>query len=151
MAQIIKDSEIDKLKQKGIVLTGGCFDAIHPGHIKFLQLSKKQGEKLVVLLESDENIKKLKGENRPLNNQVIRAENLSKIKEVDNIILLVTPKSSDYYYNLVKKLEPAIIAVTEGDAYILDKKKQAELVGGKVVEVMKRDKKYSTSKIINKK
>lgn len=150
MAKIIKDTEIEKLKQNGIILVGGCFDVIHKGHIKFLQLSKAQGKKLVVLLESDENISRIKGKDRPLNNQIIRAKNLSKLGFVDFIILLNTPKSSDYYYNLVKSLEPDIIAVTKGDAYLEDKKKQAELVGGRVVEVIKRDQRYSTTKMIEK-
>lgn len=151
MTKIIKDSEIANIKQEGIVLVGGCFDILHPAHLEFLTLSKKQGNKLVVLLESDENIKKLKGDNRPMNNQIIRANNLSKLDFVDHIVILTFPASSQYYYNLVKILEPAIIAVTEGDAYISDKKKQAKLIEGKVVEVMKRDRNFSTSKLIDEK
>lgn len=148
MAIIINDSEVIEIKQDGIVLVGGCFDFIHPGHLEFLKLSKKLGKKLVVFLESDEKIRNLKGNERPLNNQIVRANNLAKIIYIDYIIVLKNPKSSEYYYNLVKLVSPDIIAVTAGDPFLNDKKKQANSVGGKVVEVMKRDRKYSTTKII---
>ena len=145
MEKIIKDTEIEKLPSNGVVLAGGCFDTIHPGHTKFLQLSKKQGKMLVILLESDISIRKLKGEDRPMNKQFTRAKNLSKLPFVDFIILLSMPTSSDYYYNLVKSICPDIIAVTSDDPLMEVKKEQASLVGGKVVVVMNRDKKYSTT------
>ena len=150
MSIILQDSHIKQINNKNIVLIGGCFDIIHPGHIQFLESSKKYGDILILLLESDENIKKIKGESRPLNNQVTRAENLSKLEIVDYIILLKTPKSSNYYYNLVNLLRPAIIAVTVGDPLLEIKKDQAKIVGGKVVEVMERDTRHSsTEKIKN--
>lgn len=151
MSIVLKDTQIKNLQGIETVLVGGCFDIIHPAHKKFLRLSKKTGGKLVILLESDKNIKKLKGKDRPLNTQLTRAENLSKLSYVDYIILLKMPESSSYYYNLVKSLRPAIIAVTSNDPLLIDKKKQAELVGGKVVEVMKRDTRHSTTKKIEEK
>lgn len=151
MNKIYQDSEIKRIKLEKIVLAGGCFDVLHPAHIEFLKLAKKQGNYLVIFLESDNNIRKLKGENRPLNNQITRAQNLSNIEEVDAIILLNNPTSSDYYYNLVKLLEPDIIAVTVGDPLLNVKKEQAEIVGGKVVEVMERDSKHSSTQLIKNK
>lgn len=148
MSKILQDSEIEKAKSNGTVLVGGCFDVLHPGHLEFLKLSKSKGNNLVVLLESDENVRKMKGEKRPLNNQLVRAENISNIQFVDAVILLKKPESSQYYYNLVKLLEPDIIAVTSLDPLIKVKKDQAKMVGGKVVEVMKRDLRYSTTKMV---
>ena len=55
------------------MLVGGCFDVLHLGHIKFLQAAKKIGDILFVFVESDENVKKIKGEARPINNQTERA------------------------------------------------------------------------------
>lgn len=150
MDKIIDDQKIESIKKKGIVLIGGCFDIIHPAHKEFIKRAKKVGNKLAILLENDENIKKIKGEKRPLNNQIVRAENLSKIKEVDHVILLKTPDSDQYYYNLVKLLEPDIIAVTEDDPLLKVKKEQALMVSGKVKIVMKRNKKFSSSKLIDK-
>ncbi len=148
MNKIIQDTDIDSIKGEGIVLLGGCFDIIHPGHLEFIKKAKKEGNILIVLLESDKNVRKMKGEKRPLNNQIVRAENLSKIKEVDYVVMLKFPSDSFYYYNLVKLLHPAIIAVTKGDPLLSVKKDQARMVHGKVVEVMERNKSYSTTSIV---
>ena len=96
MTKILKDNEIDKIEKNKLVLAGGCFDVIHQAHIEFLEKSKSEGKILVLLLESDENIKRIKGNDRPLNNQLVRAENLSKLNIVDYIILLNMPDSSHY-------------------------------------------------------
>lgn len=150
MTKILKDNEIDKIEKNKLVLAGGCFDVIHQAHIEFLEKSKSEGKILVLLLESDENIKRIKGNDRPLNNQLVRAENLSKLNIVDYIILLNMPDSSHYYYNLVKSIHPDIIAVTSNDSLLEIKKEQAEMVGGRVVVVMDRDENYSTTKMIEK-
>lgn len=151
MAIIIKDDQIRRIKSAQLVLAGGCFDVLHAAHIEFLNKSRLKGNALVLLLESDENITKMKGEGRPMNNQNTRAENLSNLTSVDYIILLKNPKSSHYYYNLVKSIKPDIIAVTENDPLLWAKKEQAKLVGGKVIEVMKRNPKHSTTDLLKTK
>lgn len=143
---IINDTEIGNVgKNKNIVLVGGCFDIIHPGHIEFLKKAKEKGNFLVVLLESDKNVKRLKGENRPVHYQKERAKNLSLIEGVDVIVMLSYPDSPKYYYNLVNLLHPAIIAVTKDDPLIDIKMKQAEEVNGKVEIVMERNKEHSST------
>ena len=148
MNKIFEDDNLSSIPKEGVVLVGGCFDIIHVAHIKFLRLSKEQGMILAVLLESDENIKKLKGKDRPVNNQITRAENLSMNDSVDYIILLKTPTSSHYYENIVKSIQPDIIAVTRGDPLLSVKKLQAEEVNGKVIEVMERNSEFSSTKLI---
>lgn len=150
MTKILNVAEISTIKRGGVVLVGGCFDVIHPAHRKFLKLSKQQGKILVVLLENDESIRKLKGEKRPLNNQITRAENLSAFTFIDYVVLLDTPTSSQYYYNLVKLIQPDIIAVTKEDPLLSVKKDQANMVSGKVVEVMERDSRHSSTSLIKK-
>ena len=88
MTNIFNDDNISAIPKEGVVLAGGCFDIIHLAHIKFLKLAKEKGQFLALLLESDENIKQMKGKDRPVNNQITRAENLSKLGFVDYIILL---------------------------------------------------------------
>lgn len=151
MKKVVGDNEISKIKSKNIVLVGGCFDIIHPGHLKFLELSKQQGKTLVVLLESDERIRELKGNDRPVNSQTRRAKNLANLRFVDYVVLLNSSTSSEYYYNLVKLLEPDIIAVTAEDPLLSVKKAQAKMVSGKVVEVMKRDIRQSSTELIKTK
>jgi len=95
---------IEKLKKEGkrIVFTNGCFDILHPGHIKLLKEAKKLGDYLFVGLNSDKSIKKIKGKKRPILPQDARAEILSAIEYVDYIILFDEPTP----YRLIKSLKP---------------------------------------------
>jgi FAD synthetase len=133
---------------KKIVLVGGCFDVLHLGHVTFLDKAKKLGNKLVVLLESDENIKKDKGNNRPINNQKNRAKMLMSLKAVDQVIRLPEMKTNKEYFDLVKKIKPSIIAITDGDKRFLQKKEQAKIVGAKLVKVIKLIPHQSTSRVM---
>lgn len=134
---------------KKIVLVGGCFDILHPGHIVFLEKSKQVGDKLVVMLESDEKIKKIKGENRPIHNQKARALVLKALKFVDEVILLPNLKTEKEYDKVIKKIKPDIIAVTFGDPDIRYKKRSAKLVGAKLKFVVRRLKNYATSNLLD--
>jgi rfaE bifunctional protein nucleotidyltransferase chain/domain len=152
MKEIVEIKNIQNLVnvigKKKMVLVGGCFDIVHLGHIKFLEKAKKAGDILVVMLESDESIKKIKGQNRPINNQENRADFLTKLRMVDYVIKLPIMKNDEEYLKLVKKIKPNIIAVSEGDKNIIQKRGQARLVGAKLIKVTNLIKQQSTSKII---
>lgn len=145
-------SLVKKIKSQGktITLVGGCFDILHYGHLEFLEKAKNQGNVLFVMLESDESIKKRKGKNRPIHSQIDRANILSSVKSVDYILLLPHLKTDLEYYNLVKSIEPDIIAVTEKDPAYNNKVEQAEMVGGKVVEVVSLIPNISTKELIER-
>lgn len=145
-----KEIEIIKSQNKKIILVGGCFDILHAGHIEFLEKSKKLGDNLIILLENDKAIKKLKGYNKPINKQGDRALILSKLNMVDYIVPLPFLKNDKDYQRLVEKIKPDIIAITEKDNKKKQKNLQAKLIGGKLIEVMKRKKNYSTTKILEK-
>jgi FAD synthetase len=148
MKQIIKVNEIGKLPKQKIVLVGGCFDILHLGHIVFLEKAKSYGEYLIILLESDQTIKKLKGINRPIHTQFERAKVLSAIKYVDFIILLPEMIGDNTYDELVKNIKPSVIATTKGDPGLIHKKRQAKLVGVKLTQIPRVPEK-STTNIIN--
>jgi len=133
---------------KSVVLVGGCFDVLHLGHVIFLEKAKKLGNRLVVLLESDENIKKNKGNNRPINNQKNRAKMLMGLKAVDEVIELPEMKTDDEYVTLIRRIKPSVIAVTNGDKRIFQKRKQAKIVGARLVKVTKIIPYQSTSRIV---
>jgi rfaE bifunctional protein nucleotidyltransferase chain/domain len=78
---------INEIKDKKNILTSGCFDIVHIGHLEFLKQSKCLGDNLLVCLSNDEQIKKLKGENRPVNNYIDRIKLFKTISYVDYIIL----------------------------------------------------------------
>jgi len=135
---------------KTIVLAGGCFDVLHSGHIIFLKKAKKRGDALFVLLESDENVTKRKGKDRPINKLEKRAEKLSELSFIDFIIPLYGVTNDAFYDKIVIQLRPSVIALTEGDPNTAQRKKQSELVGGKVEFVTKRIEGFSTTDLVNK-
>ena len=143
MARIVDLQEtntfLSKESKGRIVLTGGCFDILHIGHVRFLSEARKMGDYLIVLLENDEKVRKLKGENRPIFVQKERAEMLSALRSVDLIVLLPTMDSDRDYLDLVMKIKPDIVAVTEKDPQIEKKKGQAKKIGAelKVVSLVK--------------
>jgi FAD synthetase len=151
MARIVNLRDVKHfLPKKGqgkIVLAGGCFDILHIGHVRFLSEAKRMGDTLVVLLESDRKVKKLKGEKRPVFIQKERAEMLAALRSVDLVVLLPMFEKNRDYLNLVMKIKPDLIAVTENDIQFENKKSQAKKVGAKlrVVPLIKR---YSTSKLV---
>ena len=150
MARIVNLQELRTFlrgKSKGrIVLTGGCFDILHIGHVRFLSEAKGTGDYLVVLLESDKNVKELKGKNRPVFTQEERAEMLSSLWSIDLIVLLPMMKNDSDYLNLVTKIKPDVIAVTENDPHIEKKRRQAEEVGA-MLKIISLTKTFSTSKL----
>src|SRR4030042_4560215 len=106
---------------KKIVLVGGCFDLLHFGHISFLKQAKTHGDQLVVALESDENVRRSKGDSRPIHTQKQRAEMLKALSFVDEVVELSPMNKYEDYFELIRNIKPAVIAFTEGDP-ILDKK-----------------------------
>jgi len=144
--QAIKKSEELRNQDKIVVLVGGIFDILHIGHILFLQEAKKLGDILIILLESDKTVKKLKGSDRPFNTQKDRAEILAVVSSTDVIIPLPYIEKDEEYDRVVISLKPDIIAVTKNDPDIIHKKRQAEILHAKIVEVVERLP-YSTSKL----
>ncbi len=126
------------------------FDIVHIGHIAFLQKAKEQGNFLIVLLESDESIRKMKGSTRPIHAQNLRAKILGSLDSVDLVVKLPQLTADEEYSKLVKRIEPDIIAVTKGDPILSKKKAHAQAIHAQVVEVIDRQKQYSTSNLIEK-
>ena len=138
-----------KLKREGkkIVLAGGVFDILHIGHIRFLEAAKKKGDILFILLESDENVKKYKGPQRPINTQEERAAVLSSLKFVDYVINLPAMKNNIDYDRLITAIRPDIIATTKKDPQVIHNIRQAKLIGAEVCLVVNRISNRSTTRI----
>ena len=125
---------LDKVKGKR-VLIGGCFDILHYGHTSFLINARQEGDLLIVMLESDEFIKKYKNRT-PFHTQQQRAEILAQLMVVDYVIKLPLMEGDTSYADLVKKIHPTVIAVTAKDPKLDLKKEQAEAVRAEVKEVV---------------
>ena len=143
----IKISRKIRKTGKTIVLTGGCFDVLHLGHIKFLELAKKRGDILFVFVESDQKVKEIKKENRPINNQNERCQVLSSIRFVDYVIKITFFTNNEEYDKLVTYLKPSIIAVTKESEAVKHARRQGEKIGAKVAQVIGRIPDQSTTKI----
>ncbi|MDD5585110.1 MAG: D-glycero-beta-D-manno-heptose 1-phosphate adenylyltransferase [Candidatus Omnitrophica bacterium] len=135
---------VRRLKRQGkrVVFTNGCFDIIHPGHIKILKEARKKGDILVVGLNSDASIKRIKGKHRPILNERARAQVLAALEVVDYVVLF----DSDTPLELIKAIKPDYLV--KGGDWQIDK-----IVGRKYVKKVFRVKIYpghSTSLIIKK-
>lgn len=119
------------------VLVGGCFDLIHFGHTEFLRQAKTLGSWLVVALESDQNVRRMKGEGRPIHTQEQRKKMLESLTCVDEVIALPPMNSDEDYANLVKNVSPSVLALTEGDPVLEKKRRHALLVGANVIIIPK--------------
>jgi len=138
----------DNLKQKGetVVFCNGCFDLIHVGHIRYLKAAKDLGDVLILALNSDDSIRKLKGKGRPLMPLAERIEILSEFPFIDYI----TSFNEKTVSNLLKILKPDIHA--KGTDYTEKTVPERETVldyGGSIA-ITGDPKNHSASEIINK-
>lgn len=118
------EKELGKIrKSKKVVFTNGCFDLLHVGHVKYLQAARALGDYLVVALNSDASVKKLKGETRPLQSEADRSEIMAALGCVD----FVTVFGEDTPELLIKQLKPDVL-VKGGDW------KVENIVGGSFVQ-----------------
>ena len=146
--QGIKVAQEFKKQNKTIVVTGGFFDILHMGHIRFLEEAKKYGDYLFVLLEEDAKAAKEKGKIRPINSQKNRAKILSSLQGIDYIIMLKNMTNDRIYDNIMVEIRPDTIATTYKDPYVKHKIRQAKLIQGKVVYVIKRIEDRSTTRYV---
>lgn len=100
--KVLKLSDIEDLDlgTNKIVATNGCFDILHVGHLRYLLESKKLGDILVVGLNADASVKRLKGSSRPINNELDRAELLAALEPVDYVVIFEEDTAAEFLKNL---------------------------------------------------
>lgn len=119
-----------RFKEEKIVFTNGCFDILHRGHIEYLAQAAALGSKLIIGLNTDASVKRLKGENRPVNDQESRALLLSSLVFTDKVILF----DEDTPLELIRIVQPDILV--KGSDYKPENIVGYEIVkakGGKIV------------------
>ena len=140
------DSQIKQLKEQknSIVFTNGCFDLLHKGHIDLLNEASTFGDILIVGLNSDNSVKTLKGQDRPIENEIIRSKKLLEISNVDFVIIFNSETPKD----LIIKIMPDVL-VKGGDYKKDDIVGSNEVIssGGKV-KIVPLTKGFSTTSII---
>ena len=123
------------------IFVNGTFDILHPGHMALFEYAKSQGSYLKVAIDTDERVKKLKGNDRPINNQDIRKRMLECIRYIDEVSFF---KSDNELKNTIKQYNPDLMIV--GSDYI-----NKIVIGSeyaKKVFFFDKDERYSSSKII---
>lgn len=131
---------------KKIVFTNGCFDILHLGHIDYLSKAKDLGNILLIGLNTDDSVKRLKGNNRPIKKEQERAIFLASLLFVDGVILF----DEDTPYNLIKSVEPDILV--KGSDYKKEEIVGADTIqetGGEIITIDFLDG-YSTTSILDK-
>ncbi len=131
---------------KTVVTTNGCFDILHVGHVRYLQKTKSFADVLIVLLNSDISVKKIKGPTRPINNEADRAEILCALTCVDYVVLF----DEDSPRDLLDEMKPDVY--TKGADYTMETLPEADIMrkNGTRVEFISFVEGKSTTNIINK-
>jgi D-glycero-beta-D-manno-heptose 1-phosphate adenylyltransferase len=135
-----------RLKDTRIVFTNGCFDILHRGHIAYLSKTAALGDVVVVGLNTDRSVKRLKGNKRPIQDEYSRALILASLKQVTGVCLF----DEDTPYNLIAQIKPDVLV--KGGDWAVDSIVGSDIVrknGGEVVAIDFLDG-FSTSSIINK-
>jgi D-glycero-beta-D-manno-heptose 1-phosphate adenylyltransferase len=137
---------LEKRNGRRVVFTNGCFDLLHPGHIRSLELARELGDVLIVGLNSDASVRQLKGEGRPVISERERAEILAALESVDAVVIFddLTPRE------VIARLLPDVL-VKGGDwpGEQIVGREEVEAAGGRVVSIPVVPG-YSTSAILRK-
>ncbi|MCL2131449.1 MAG: D-glycero-beta-D-manno-heptose 1-phosphate adenylyltransferase [Lentimicrobiaceae bacterium] len=135
-----------KKENKKIVFTNGCFDLVHRGHLDYLAKAAELGDKLIVGLNTDNSVRRLKGNSRPIVDEYSRAFLLASLCFVDAVMLF----DEDTPYNLIQTVQPDILA--KGADYQIDAIAGADIVKKKGGEIVTLDflPDFSTSSMIKK-
>ena len=124
---VTKENMIDIVRKgqeagKTFVVTNGCFDILHVGHVRYLQKTKEFADNLVVLLNSDLSVKAIKGDSRPINNELDRAEILSALSCVDYVVIFNENSPAE----LLEAIKPDVY--TKGADYTLQTLPERDVV-----------------------
>ncbi len=146
LEEFIRIREQLKAEKKKLVFSNGCFDILHKGHVDYLEKARDLGDYLVLGLNTDASVKRLKGDQRPLQDQDSRARVMASLEFIDAVILFDEDTPGD----LISAILPDILV--KGNDYTLDNIVGADVVmenGGKV-ETIPLVEGYSTTSIIEK-
>lgn len=115
---------VKKLHQSGktVVVTNGCFDILHVGHVRYLQKTKSFADYMIVLLNSDKSVRNIKGPTRPINNEQDRAEVLNALACVDYVVVF----DEDSPANLIDEIKPDVY--TKGADYTMETLPEADII-----------------------
>lgn len=132
-----------KQEGKTVVLTNGCYDVLHPGHVRLLESARSLGDVLVLALNSDDSVRRLKGPSRPLIPQEQRAELAAALEAVDAVVFF----DEDTPTELIAAVLPDVLVKGADWAHWIAGREEVEAAGGKVL-ALPLEPGYSTTGIV---
>ena len=140
----------EELRARGrkLVLTNGCFDLLHVGHVRYLQAARATGDALAVAINGDESVRALKGKGRPLNSEADRAEVIAALAGVDHVVIFPETRAT----RLLEKVRPAIYV--KGGDYTRESLQAEERAAlersGAEIRILPFEQGHSTSQLIDR-
>jgi rfaE bifunctional protein nucleotidyltransferase chain/domain len=145
-AELVARVQADRAQKKTIAFANGAFDLLHVGHIRYLEGAKKEGDRLVVAINSDASVRGLKGPNRPVLSEADRAELVAALRAVDYVVIFDEPTVTP----LLELLQPDVHC--KGTDYTVDTVPERETVrayGGRIA-IVGDPKDHSTSHLLSR-
>ena len=144
-AGILEQRAAWRREGKTVVFTNGCYDLLHPGHIRLLEQARSAGDVLIVGFNTDSSVRRAKGPTRPLTPEDQRAETLLALEAVDAVV----PFEEDTPRALIAELLPDVLVKGADWAHFIAGREEVEAAGGRVLTVA-LEPGYSTTTIIGK-
>ncbi|MFN0170829.1 MAG: adenylyltransferase/cytidyltransferase family protein [Bryobacteraceae bacterium] len=142
-AELIRARREWKQQSKTVVFTNGCYDLLHPGHIRLLEQCRSLGDVLILALNTDESVRRFKGPSRPLIPQHLRAEVASGLAAVDAVVFF----DEDTPRELIAEVLPDVLIKGADWTHFIAGREEVEAAGGKVLAVA-LEPGYSTTNIV---
>lgn len=144
-AELVEQRQRWKREGKTVVFTNGCYDLLHPGHIRLLEQARSLGNVLILALNSDASVRRFKGPSRPISPEQERAEVAAALEAVDAVTLF----DEDTPRELIAEVLPDILIKGADWSHFIAGREEVEAAGGKVMTVP-MEPGYSTTNIVEK-
>lgn len=129
LAEMVEKRAQLRKEDRALVFTNGCFDIIHAGHVNYLAFARSQGDALVVGLNSDASVQRIKGESRPIVDEQDRAIVLAALESVDYVVIFDQDEPAD----IIAEILPDVLVKGEDWSHYVSGREAVEANGGKVV------------------
>jgi rfaE bifunctional protein nucleotidyltransferase chain/domain len=143
-AELVEQRRRWKLAGKAVVFTNGCYDLLHPGHIRLLERCRSMGDVLILALNSDAGVRRMKGPSRPLLDESERVEVALALEAVDAVTLFDEETPRD----LIAQILPDVLVKGADWSHFIAGREEVEAAGGKVIAAP-LEPGYSTTNIVN--
>ena len=144
-AELVEQRQRWKREGKTVVFTNGCYDLLHPGHVRLLEQARSLGDVLILALNSDASVRRFKGPSRPISPEQERAEVASALEAVDAVTLF----DEDTPRELIAEVVPDILIKGADWSHFIAGREEVEAAGGKVMTVP-MEPGYSTTNIVER-